>query len=75
MGFGVTQSRHTPPNKKMQTTERRSSRRRRPAKSRTLHTRLDEVFYLRLEMRAEQDRLNLSDVVRDALEKFLVAGA
>lgn len=59
----------------MQTTERRSSRRRRPAKSRTLHTRLDEVFYLRLEMRAEQDRLNLSDVVRDALEKFLVAGA
>jgi hypothetical protein len=35
---------------------------------------LDEVFFLRLEMRAEQERLNLSDVVRDALEKFLVAG-
>lgn len=67
---------HTPHEiKNMQPTARRASRRRRPAKSRTLHTRIDEMFFLRVEMKAEQEKVNLSDVVRDALENFLVARA
>lgn len=47
--------------------------RRRP-KSRTLHVRVtDEMFY-RLEIKADNDRKDLSELTRDALNLLLVAG-
>lgn len=54
-------------------TASRQIRRSRP-KSRTLHTRLDEELFLRLELKADRERRNLSDLVRNAIETLLVAG-
>lgn len=57
----------------MQTTTKRPTRRRKIAKTRTLHTRVDDEMFLRLELRADRQRRDLSEIVRDALASFLVA--
>lgn len=57
----------------MQTTLNNRTRRRKIAKTRTLHTRVDDEMFLRLELKADRTRRDLSELVRDALSRFLVA--
>lgn len=59
----------------MQTTTNRPIRRRKIAKTRTLHTRVDDEMFFRLELKADRSRRDLSEIVRDALARFLVADA
>lgn len=49
-------------------------RRRRP-KSKTIHTRVDDELFFRLELKADRSRRDLSEIVRDALNSYLVADA
>lgn len=74
-GFGVTQLRNKLPNKKMNTSTNRPTRRRKVPKTRTLHTRVDDEMFYRLELKADRMRRDLSELVRDALASFLVADA
>lgn len=57
----------------MPTTLNNRPRRRKIAKTRTLHTRVDDEMFLRLELKADNLRRDLSELVRDALSRFLVA--
>lgn len=51
------------------------TRRRRPAKTRTIHFRVTEEVYLRLSLKADRERRDLSEIGRTALENCLVADA
>lgn len=55
----------------MHTTATRPARRRKIPKTRTLHTRVDDEMFLRLELKADRLRRDLSEIVRDALSSFL----